>query len=151
MWIWHDELIDFSTISRTEHDIDSTMEERREERVEEENMEDMIRDVGAEAFAQAHVYETISADAKTLLCVDSTKFTGLSTVLRLMNLKATNGWIDKIFTELLMLLNEMLPEGNTLPTRNYDAKKILCPMGMEYKRNTHVPMITYYTEKNLKI
>ena len=28
----------------------------------------------------------------------------------------------------------MLPEGNTLPTQNYDAKKILCPMGMEYKR-----------------
>jgi len=33
-----------------------------------------------------------------------------------------------------VLLNEMLPEGNTLPTQNYDAKKILCPMGMEYKR-----------------
>jgi len=28
----------------------------------------------------------------------------------------------------------MLSEGNTLPTPNYDAKKILCPMGMEYKR-----------------
>jgi len=28
----------------------------------------------------------------------------------------------------------MLPEGNTLPTRNYNAKKILSPMGMEYKR-----------------
>jgi len=28
----------------------------------------------------------------------------------------------------------MLPEGNTLPNRNYEAKKILCPMGMEYKR-----------------
>jgi len=28
----------------------------------------------------------------------------------------------------------MLPEGNTLSTQNYDAKKILCPMGMEYKR-----------------
>ena len=51
-----------------------------------------------------------------------------------MNLKATNGWTDKSFTELLVLLNEMLPEGNTLPTQNYDAKKILCPMGTEYKR-----------------
>ena len=28
----------------------------------------------------------------------------------------------------------MLPKGNTLPTRNYDAKKILCPMGMEYQK-----------------
>jgi len=28
----------------------------------------------------------------------------------------------------------MFPEGNTLSTQNYDAKKILYPMGMEYKR-----------------
>jgi len=39
-------------------------EERCEERVEEDNMEDMIRDVGVEAFAQAHVYETMFADAE---------------------------------------------------------------------------------------
>jgi len=32
-------------------------------------MEDMIQDVGAEAFAQTHVYETISADTKTSLYV----------------------------------------------------------------------------------
>jgi len=38
-------------------------------------MEDMIRDVGAKAFAQAHVYETMSADAETPLYVGSTKFT----------------------------------------------------------------------------
>ena len=44
------------------------MKERREERVEEDNMKDMIRDVGAEAFAQAHVYETMSADAE-LRCI----------------------------------------------------------------------------------
>jgi len=106
------------------------MKERREERVEEDNMKDMIRDVDAEAFAQAHVYETMSTDVEISLYVSSTKFTRLSTVLRLINLKATNGWTDKSFTELFVLLNEMLPKGNTLPTRNYDAKKILCPMGM---------------------
>ena len=67
------------------------LEERCEERVEEDNMEDMIRDVGVEAFAQAHVYETMFADAETPLYVSSTKFTRLSAILRLMNLKATNG------------------------------------------------------------
>ena len=40
-----------------------------------------------------------------------------------------------------MLLNEMLPGGNTLPTRNYDAKKILCSMGMEYKRIHACPSV----------
>jgi len=28
----------------------------------------------------------------------------------------------------------MLPEGNTLPTRHYEAKKILCMIGMEYQK-----------------
>jgi len=28
----------------------------------------------------------------------------------------------------------MLPEGNTLPNRTYEAKKILYPMVMEYKK-----------------
>jgi len=60
----------------------------------------------------------------TLLYVSSTKFTRLSMMLRLMNLKATNGWTDTCFIELLVLLNEMLLDGNTLPTCNYDAKKI---------------------------
>jgi len=68
-----------------------------------------------------------------------------------MNLKATNGWIDKSFTELLVLLNGMLSEGNTLPTRNYDAKKILCLMGMEYKRIHACPNDCILYRKNLKI
>ena len=120
IWTWHDELIDFPTISQTEHVVHSTMKKRRqercEERVEEDNIEDMIKDVGVEAFAQAHVYETMFADAETSLYAGSTKFTRLTTILRFMNLKATNGWTDKSFTELLMLLNEMLSGGNTLPT-----------------------------------
>jgi len=47
-----------------------------------------------------------------------TKFSRLSVVLRLFNLKAKNGWSDKSFTELLQLLIEMLPEGNTIPDRH---------------------------------
>jgi len=46
IWTWHDKLIDFPNVSRTEHVVHSTMKERREERVEEDNMKDMIRDVG---------------------------------------------------------------------------------------------------------
>jgi len=51
-----------------------------------------------------------------------------------MNLKAINEWNDKSFTKLLHLLKDMLSEGNILPNRNYEPKKILCPMGMEYKK-----------------
>ncbi|WVZ24161.1 hypothetical protein V8G54_002705 [Vigna mungo] len=117
-WIWHGEEMHFPTDSQTENVTDSTMEE---DRPDKDKLEDMIRDVGAENFAKAHVYETMSIDAETPLYVGATKFTRLSAT-------------DKSFTELLTLLNEMLPDGNTLPTRNYDAKKILFPMDMEYKR-----------------
>ena len=51
-----------------------------------------------------------------------------------MNLKARFGWSDKSFTELLVLLKNMLPKDNTLPKNHYEAKKILCPMGMEYQK-----------------
>jgi len=76
----------------------------------------------------------MSSNAETPLYSGSTNFTRLSVELRLMNLKAIIGWTDKSFTELLQLLKDMLPKGNTLPNRNYEAKKILCPMGMEYKK-----------------
>ncbi|CAM8986708.1 unnamed protein product [Rhodiola kirilowii] len=38
------------------------------------------------------------------------------------------------FTESLALVKDMLPEGNTLPNRTYEAKKVMCPMGLEYKK-----------------
>jgi len=74
------------------------------------------------------------SDAETPLYYGLTNFTWLSTVLTLMNLKAINGWTDKSFTKLLQLLKDMLPKGNTLPNSNYEAKRNLCPMGMEYKK-----------------
>jgi len=52
----------------------------------------------------------------------------------LFNIKTRNRWIDKSFTELLELFHQILSEGNTLPSSHYEVKKILCPMGMEYRK-----------------
>jgi len=105
-----------------------------EDQLDEEKLENMIWDVGVEAFVYVHVYETMFTHVETLLYVSSTMFTRLSTVLRQININMTNGWMDKSFTKLLVLLNERLLDGNTLHTCNYDDKKILCLIGMEYKR-----------------
>jgi len=78
----------------------------------------------------------MSSDAETLLYPGSTNFTWSLAMSRLMNLKAINGCTDMSFTELLVLLKEMLSKENTLPNRNYETKKIICLMGMEYKKNT---------------
>jgi len=52
----------------------------------------------------------------------------------LVNLKARFGWSDKSFIELLALLKNMLPNNNILPKSHYEAKKILCPVGLEYEK-----------------
>ena len=77
-------------------------------------------------------YEKLEIDLKMPLYLGCTSFTQLSTVLGLVNLKARFGWSDKSFTDLLVLLKTMLPKDNMLPKSHYEAKKILCPVGMEY-------------------
>ena len=68
------------------------------------------------------------------LYLGCTIFTRLSAVLALVNLKARFGWSDKSFSELLLLLNNMLPNDKKLPKTHYEAKKILCLVGMKYQK-----------------
>jgi len=100
-WTWHGELLNLSRVSVTEEYVGSTMDEAVHDDVDDDRLEDMNRDVGAESFAKAHGYGSMSSDAETSLYPRSTNFTQLSAVLRLMNLKAINRWTDKSFTELL--------------------------------------------------
>ena len=51
------------------------------------------------------------------------KYTKLSVLVKLYNLKAKHGMSDVCFTELLILQGDLLPEGNTIPTSMYEAKK----------------------------
>ena len=71
-------------------------------------------------------------DYRTLLypdCKQSQK--KLGTILELLQWKALNGLSDKRFEELLKLIKNLLPEGNTLPETTYEAKKVVCPLGLE--------------------
>ncbi|XP_006596670.1 uncharacterized protein [Glycine max] len=125
-WIWHGELPQMSSSPLTAP-------------VDEEvgdHIEDMLRDLGQEGFRQAHspYYESLDTDSTTPLYMGCTKYTRLSAVLGLVNLKARFGWSDKSFNESLLLLKNMLPVDNTLPKNHYKAKKILCPVGMEYHK-----------------
>ena len=133
-WTWHDELLNLPCVSVSEEYMGSTIDDAIHDEVHDDQLEGMICDVGAKSFAEAHGYGIMSSDAETLLNHGSTNFTRLSMVLRLMNLKAINGWTDKSFTKLLQLLKDILSKENALPNRNYEAKKILFPMDMEYKK-----------------
>jgi hypothetical protein len=45
--------------------------------------------------------------------------------LKLLKLKASNGWLDNTFLVLFELLSKVLPKPNVLPTSTYLAKKII--------------------------
>jgi hypothetical protein len=46
----------------------------------------------------------------------------LFTMVKLFQLKASNGWSDCSFKDLLALLKDMLPQGNVVPETIYEAK-----------------------------
>ncbi|XP_058726569.1 uncharacterized protein LOC131597928 [Vicia villosa] len=124
-WMWHGEVDKEESRAPQSQRVD-------EEEYMEDELEDMFRDIGESSFKNAHIYDTLYSDKDTPLYKRCTNFTRLSAVLKLFNLKAKNGWSDKSFTELLELVNQMLPEDNKFSDCCYEAKKILCTIGMEY-------------------
>lgn len=97
-----------------------------------DTLEDMIRDIGVDDFKKAGVIDTFQRDIENSLYPGCKSFTRMTVVLRLFNLKVIGGWMDKSFIELLELLKVILPGGNTLSNYSYEAKKILCPMSLDY-------------------
>ena len=55
----------------------------------------------------------------------------LGSTLELLEWKAENGVRDRGFEKLLQKLKKMLPKHNVLPASTYEAKKVVCPLGLE--------------------
>jgi hypothetical protein len=58
----------------------------------------------------------------------------LGTILELPQWKAKNGVSDKKFEELLTIQKKMLPKDNELHITTYEAKQMLCPLGLEIQK-----------------
>jgi hypothetical protein len=93
------------------------------------NIEEMVRNVERygddDQYSNGELakYKKMIKDSKKPLyhgCV--AQYTRLFTMVKLFQLKASNGWSDYSFKELLMLLKDMLPQGNTVPETIYEAK-----------------------------
>jgi hypothetical protein len=52
----------------------------------------------------------------------------------LLKWKAQEGLSDSGFEKLLKMMKNMLPKNNKLPTSTYEAKKIVCPLGLEVQK-----------------
>ena len=122
-WIWHGETYSTPMLKENE-DVNGV----------EDNIHGMIHDVGMEFFGQPHISDTFKTHAETPLYPGCTSHTLLTAVLKLFNLKTRHGWTEKSFSELLQLLNALLPEDNVVPRSTYEAKKLLSDLGMGYEK-----------------
>ena len=80
-------------------------------------------------------FERMLEDHKKLLysgCKQGHK--KLGSALEMLQWKAKHGVSDKGFDELIMIVKDMLPEENELPTSTYEAKKVVCPLGLEVQK-----------------
>ncbi|KAJ0508051.1 putative Transposase-associated domain-containing protein [Helianthus annuus] len=144
-WSMHGEsLLDHSTSSINSHindnrenndtDLDADNDHSNSNEPDN-NLNEMLHDMETnisddEQENLQHLFE----EAEKPLYAGCKKFNKLDAVLKLFNVKSKNGWSDKSFTNLLVLLHDMLPEGNELPISTYQAKKLMCPMGLEVER-----------------
>ncbi|XP_074361828.1 uncharacterized protein LOC141702017 [Apium graveolens] len=61
-------------------------------------------------------------------------YTKMKALVKFYNLKAKYEISDTCFSEMLLLVGSMLPQGNTFPSSFSEAKKSLCALGMEYEK-----------------
>jgi hypothetical protein len=59
-----------------------------------------------------------------------TQYTRLFTMMKLFQLKTSNRWSDCSFKDLLILLKDILPQGNAIPDTVYEVKQIIYPLGL---------------------
>lgn len=80
------------------------------------------------------VYKKLMEHALEPLYVGCKKYSKLSMTAKLYNLKMKDGWSENGFDELLELLADAFPNGNTLPSSAYAAKKVIKSLTLNYEK-----------------
>ena len=131
-WSEHGEsLVDNSTSSHV-----SNANEKNDSYINDnhENLNEMLHDLEANGDIDQEDLQKLFDEAEKPVYDGCKNFSILSAVLELLKLKASSGWSDSSFTKLLEFLHRLLPDNNELPISTYQAKKIMCPMGLEIER-----------------
>lgn len=144
-WTSHGEEAEVGASTFEEETIqhEETEGDHEENPVGEDNLTEMLHDVHmAEQVVQDSEDEREIAKFKKLL-KDSqtplypncdTEHTRLSVTLELLRIKARHNCPDASFDETLSYLADVFPKDNMLPTSTYEAKKIVCPLGLDVHR-----------------
>jgi hypothetical protein len=106
-----------------------------------DNIEEMVRNVERhpddDQYSNGELakYKKVIEDSNKPFydgCV--VRYTRLFVMVKLFQLKVSNVCNDGIFKDLLTLLKDVLPQGNSVPETVYEAKQIICPLGLEVKK-----------------
>jgi hypothetical protein len=115
----HDDVNEADILGFTDDDIE----------FEVHNIEEMVRNVERHDHDDQYnndelaKYKKMIEDSKNPFyhgC--AAQYTRLFAMIKLFQLRASNGWSDCSFKELLMLLKDMLPPGNTVLKTIYEEK-----------------------------
>ncbi|XP_024163761.2 uncharacterized protein LOC112170658 [Rosa chinensis] len=87
-----------------------------------------------EFSSECNDFKEFVEDANKPLYPGCVRFTKLSVLVKLYNLKAKHGMSDAAYSDWLIAFGELLPEGNEIPTSVYEAKKTLGALGMDYRK-----------------
>lgn len=97
-------------------------------------MVEVVKASHEECTNDPNTLKKLPEDTEKPLYLGCYKYTKLSALAKLYRLKASNGFSDKSFSELLKLIADMLPDNNELPLTMYEAKKTLKALGLDYKK-----------------
>jgi hypothetical protein len=106
-----------------------------------DNIEEMVRNVERHADDdqcnndKLPKYKKMIEDSNKPFYDDcAVRYTIVFAMVKVFQLKVSNGWSDASFKDLLTLLKDMLPQGNSVPETVYEAKQIICPLGLEVEK-----------------
>nr|GEW55305.1 hypothetical protein [Tanacetum cinerariifolium] len=117
-----------------------------------DNLDEMLHDAKSNVDEKnVKKLQQLFNDAEKPLFERCKKFTKLSLVVRLLDLKAKNNWSDRSFTTLLELLHEAFLEDNELPVMTKDSKDLHeCPVckASRYKHHKNLTEFDSDVTKN---
>ncbi|KAK2664257.1 hypothetical protein Ddye_002831 [Dipteronia dyeriana] len=91
----------------------------------------MVHDAYKHCTVDPKAFKALLKDAEKPLFPGCKKYTKLSALVKLFNIKGKYGWSDNSFSDLLSCLKDMLPVNNEIPTSFYEADwmtvDISCP------------------------
>ncbi|XP_056691750.1 uncharacterized protein [Spinacia oleracea] len=135
-WIWHGENYEGITTGNFGNNVHESPNDVQEcsNLNEGGRLGDTIRSAQDKFDENPSAFQDLLKDSEMPLYPGCKKYTRLSAVVRLYNEKAGHGLTDKSFEDILEVVKDFIPDDNVFPSRNYEAKKTLTPMGLPYQK-----------------